>query len=296
MRFQALCSQVPDIIRPFLRKKDARVLASIPIPVRHLFWPEPKVLQVTSVDTIQHPDHVSAEPFLVSAGRRLVDAQGNVPTGFGLPDPSARYHVDMFMIVEDSVVFLSNGLLWYHGFCKLAGFARSMCRTPTGFVVCTDRYDSPHAGLLVYMESKMLQVHTPHAWRAMTWGHQLAATQWTPNEAVVSLLTRNGQVSQVLRGQLRPRAGRLHQMGFSILYDPKWDEYLVSGSRHIVALSATIPPSRISYRGMRVVYEHGQDFHAYHLRGLTWCPNTVVPRTLLCCNRGEHVILYIQYI
>ena len=70
-------------------------------------------------------------------------------------------------------------------------------------------------------------------------------------------------------------------MGHSILYDPKWEEYLVSGSRKIIA---------VSERGIRTIYETDDMTNSYYFHALMWnCQDK-----LLFCIRNKSMLVEIK--
>jgi hypothetical protein len=93
--------------------------------------------------------------------------------------------------------------------------------------------------------------------------------------AEVYLLSIDGEVLDLFTAETDGR------MGISVLYDPVWDEYLISGDNCILALSEW---------GNRVVYEYDQSDNSYYLHALTWLNK----RSLLFCIRNQNLLAQIE--
>lgn len=283
-RLTSLFCQMPDAVRPFLRYNDRPVLTLSCLDVSTWRLPEPGVVSVEYYDTIAYPKHIAVlnDDIIVSGYERTTRAHFD-----GNPSIHRDYHLHTDMNIRDLKTFDNKLLTFPHShylylddeFIDLkSNTGKTICIIPTGFVILsstgTMRQNEAITGLLTFYEGKHTHiVDTPHLWKSITWVGEgniaFAATYLLQGRAEVSLLSIDGQIIRKLSIDVHP----YRYMGFSVLYDPLWQEYLISGDRQIIALSLHNdsvverlvyehdPPNNSYYRS--VLYKHSQTYNSY---------------------------------
>jgi len=292
---------MPDAIRPFLRYDQRPLLTLSCLDVSTLHLPEPGVISVDYYDTIAYPEHIAVvdDDIIVSG---YDGATRDRATRAHCMDPSIfrDYYLHTDLPVRDMKTVQNKLMIFPHAHYVYLGdqyidlennTGTVICETPTGFVVLcatgTMRRNEYIRGVLAFYENGICThtVQTPYLWKTMTWVGEgevaFAATRLLQGIAEVTLLSIDGEVIRVLFEDIHP----FDHMGLSVLYDPVWQEYLVSGDKKIMAFSLR-NHSVVS----RVVYEYDKTNNSYYLHALTWKKE----RTLLVTIRNKSFLAQIQ--
>jgi hypothetical protein len=254
-------------------------------------FPEPGVLSIQYYDTVNYPEHIAIlDDDIIVAGYdgitySHVAIEPSIYGDYHLP--INNYQRDLKTCQNKLLIYPYSQYLYFGD--KLIDLkyntGRTVCETPTGFVVLsttgTMRQNEYIRGLLVFYENGVNThtVQTPHLWKSITWVGKgniaFAATRTLMDCAEVYLLSIDGEVLDLFTAETDGR------MGISVLYDPLWDEYLISGDNCIMALSEW---------GTRIVYEYDDSDNSYYLHALTWLNK----RSLLFCIRNQNILAQIE--
>jgi len=285
--------RVPDAVRPFLRYDHRPVLTLACLDVSTWLLPEPAVLSTTMFKTLRHPDNMAVlDDTLIVVGEHNRVVIHRLPDfafiDFGL-DIEGR--IRDLETMDNQLLVLPSGRFIYHGDqpIELKGdwrATRGICPTPHGFVVCSNApADQPvdwrdrAPGILQFYENGICThtVQTYYAWYSITWVGQgdiaFAATRLLNGVCEVTLLSVDGKIYDVLKHDIP--TGEL--TGLSIVYDPKWNEYIVSGGKRIIAFTPY---------GSRELYEYKSSHYLHSL--------VLHGRNLLVCVRIKHSILQLE--
>jgi hypothetical protein len=198
--------------------------------------------------------------------------------------------------MDNQLLVLSSGPFVYYGdqsihiACDWRS-TRCICVTPHGFVVSANEpTDQPvdwrerTPGILLFYEHGVYvrTIHTYYAWCSMTWVGKgniaFATTRLLNGVAEIYLLSIDGIIIDTIVHHLPNEL-----IGISIIYDPKWEEYIVSGGKRIIGFThvhGTINVREIySYNGSDAPYLHFMVLHG---------------RTLFVCIRNKSSILRLE--
>jgi hypothetical protein len=287
---------IPDAVRPFLRYDHRPVLTLACLDVSTWRLPSPETVSIQYYDTISYPEHIAVlDDNIIVAGY-----EGKAHSHFAIePSIYGNYHLPVNGYLRDLKTMQNKLLVFPHSrYLHLGDEVINLrhnkgyhiCVTPTGFVILIDT--NP---VRARINSGALQFHNhdgayTHAvsvyckWRCITWVGEgdiaFAATSLLQGCAKVYLLSINGSIIKTLSFDI----DAFIQMGFSILYDPVWEEYLLSGDSCIMA---------VTERGIRIVYEYHKTDKSYYFHALTW--NTYLEkRSLLFCIRNHSLLGQIE--
>jgi hypothetical protein len=290
---------MPDSVRPFLRYDHRPVLTSACLDVSSWRLPEPEIVSVQYHDTITYPEHIAVlhDKIIVSGlDGATLDHFDNAPSVFrdyylhnNLRDlrDLKTIHGKLMVFPRSSYLYLDNERIDLQN-----DTGKCVCVTPNGFVVLTlAPVESIHGhvpGMLLFYEQGVYthMVLTPHTWQSMTWVGErevaFAATRLLKGIAEVSLLSIDGMILKTLSTSVGKSI-----MGFSVLYDPVWEEYLISGNRNIMM---------ISDRGARLIYQYDSTENSYYLYALTWQEKKYeqTNRMLLFCIRNKNLLVQME--
>jgi len=290
-RLTSLFRLIPDAVRPFLSYTQRPLLTLACLDVSTWRFPEPGVLSIQYYDTVNYPEHIAIlDDDIIVAGYdgitySHVAIEPSIYGDYHLP--INNYQRDLKTCQNKLLIYPYSQYLYFGD--KLIDLkyntGRTVCETPTGFVVLsttgTMRQNEYIRGLLVFYENGVNThtVQTPHLWKSITWVGKgniaFAATRTLMDCAEVYLLSIDGEVLDLFTAETDGR------MGISVLYDPLWDEYLISGDNCIMALSEW---------GTRIVYEYDDSDNSYYLHALTWLNK----RSLLFCIRNQNILAQIE--
>jgi hypothetical protein len=274
--------------------------------------PEPEIVSIQYYDTISYPEYIAVlhDDIIVSGYDGTARAHFD-----GDPSIHRDYHLHTDVAVCDLKTIQNKLMVFPHSHYLYLDdeyidlkhdTGRIVCETPTGFVVLSAKSVKRHetvTGLLQFYEngSYTHTVDTPCLWTSMTWVGEknvaFAATRVLQGIAEVTLLSIDGKIIRVLFEDIHP----WDHMGISVLYDPVWEEYLISGNKKIMAFSLR-NYSVVS----RIVYEYDKTDNSYFLRALAWHKHTTsqrkwpeyerekTERTLLFCIRNKSLLVRIQ--
>jgi len=290
--------RIPDAVRPFLRYDDRPVLTVACLDVSTWRLPEPTVLSSYTFNTQRYPEKIT-----VLDNKLIVIGNDPYCTAYHLTDYSSeeydiaqgeiRYGSIRDLKTMDNQLLILSGPFIYHGDQSIRlgcdwRSARCICLTPHGFVVSANEpTDQPvdwrerAPGILLFYEHGVYvqTVHTYYAWCSMTWVGKgniaFAATCLLNGIAEVYLLSIDGEIIDTMIYHLPNEL-----TGISIIYDPKWEEYIVSGGKRIIGFTQVHGETNMreiySYHGSDAPYLHFMVFHG---------------RTLFICMRNRHQIL-----
>lgn len=299
-RLTSLFRQIPNAVRPFLRYDHRPLLTLACLDVSIWRFPEPETVSIRYYDTISYPEHIAIlDDNIIVAGY-----EGKARSHFTIePCIYGDFHLPVDNYIRDLKTVQNNLLVFPHTSYLYLGdktidlqcnTGKSICVTPTGFVVVistgTMREYEHITGVLLFYEKGVYthSVNTPHLWKCVTWVGNgdiaFAATRMIKGCAEVFLLSIHGDIIRKLYMSLYQH---MH-MGFSILYDPVWEEYLLSGDKQIIALS-----EHNNTVINRVVYEYDQTENSYYFHALTW-QTSEAGRFLLFCIRNHSLLGQIE--
>lgn len=310
-RLTSLLRQMPDVVRPFMRYDHRPILTLACLDVSSWRLPEPEEpISVRYDDTIAYPQHIAVlhDEIIVSglygATRAHFDNAPSVFRDYPIPVTNQLYDLK---VAHHQLMFLHSIHLYLDDkIVDLRQMGRGICVTPSGFVVLSSApvecENDNIPGMLLFYEKSVYthMVLTPHTWQSITWVGEgdvaFAATRLLKGVAEVSLLSINGMVIKTLSALV----DKSESMGLSVLYDPIWEEYLISGTRRIMALS-----NRGASVLGRSVYEYGKSEHSYYIYALTWSIPKIdkhteyhseehVTRALLFCIRNKNLLVQMK--
>jgi hypothetical protein len=303
-RLTSLFRLIPDAVRPFLRYDHRPLLTLACLDVSTWRLPEPGILSSHTFKAQRYPEKITV------LGNKLM-VIGNDPycTAYDLTDCSSEEYdiaqgeirsgsIRSLKTMDNQLLILSAGPLMYHGTQRIKlkcdwRAIRCVCLTPRGFVVSANEpTDQPvdwrerAPGILQFYYDGVCThtVHTYYAWYSLTWvgqGHiAFAATRLLNGICEVTLLCMDGEIYDVLKHHVP--TGEL--IGISIVYDPKWNEYIVSGEKRILAFTHINDALNV-----REIYEYKPSTYSPYLHSLV-----LHDRTLFVCIRNKHRILQLE--
>lgn len=294
-RLTTLFRLIPDAVRPFLRYDHRPILTLACLDVSTWRLPSPETVSIQYYDTVSYPEHIAIlDDSIIVAGY-----EGKACSHFAIkPSIYADYHLPVNQYIRDLKTVQNKLLIFPHSrYLHLSdevidlqhNTGQRICVTPTGFIVLTiiHIHDGINSGALRFHNHDGVYTHrvlVPYNWRCMTWVGErdiaFAASRLLQGRAEVFLLSIDGSIIKTMSFDIHA----FMHMGFSILYDPVWEEYLLSGDSCIMA---------VSERGIRIVYEYHKTEQSYYFHALTW--NTYLEnRSLLFCIRNHNLLGQIE--
>jgi hypothetical protein len=291
--------RIPDAVRPFLRYDDRPVLTLACLDVSTWRFPEPTVLSSHIFKTQRYPEKIT-----VLDNKLIVIGNDPYCTAYHLTDYSSEEYdiahgeirngsIRDLKTMDNQLLILSAGPFIYHGDQSIRlgcdwRSVRCICITPHGFVVSANEpTDQPvdwrerAPGILLFYEDGIYThtICTYYAWSSFTWVGKgniaFAATRLLNGIAEVYLLSIDGEIIDRIVHHLPNEL-----MGISIVYDPKWEEYIISGGKRIIGFTHVHGEIK-----MREIYSYnGSDAPYFHFMVLHGC-------TLFICMRNKHQIL-----
>ena len=294
--------RIPDAICPFLRYDDRPVLTLACLDVSTWRFPEPTVLSSYIFKTQRYPEKIT-----VLEDKLIVIGNDPYCIAYHLTDYSSEEYdiahgeirsgsIRDLKTMDNQLLILSTGPFIYHGDQSIRlgcdwRSARCVCVTPHGFVVSANEpTDQPvdwrerAPGILLFYEHGVYvrTIRTYYAWSSMIWVGKgniaFAATRLLNGIGKVYLLSIDGEIIDRLVHYLPNEL-----MGIFIIYDPKWEEYIISGGKQIIGFTyvhGEINMRKIySYNGSNAPYLHFMVLHG---------------RTLFVCLRNKSVILQLK--
>ena len=288
-RINTLFRLIPDCVRQYLPCHYKEILTHpiLRFPVESLIFREQIVNSVQFFDTIGNPESI------------VVLHNDVIVCGyFGTIIQKEKEFINDAMsirnmcIVDNKLVVFPEGTHIYldnqkmdieYDWIKV----RCVCSIPGGFVMVSTApvevdFDSDLPGMIMfYKDGKYDHMTlTPHTWITITWIGEddiaFAASRITYGIAEIYLLSIDGEILQKL-SKLIPDD---MLMGLSVLYNPRWEEYILSGENEIIALSS---------RGSRSIFSNKEKENKndpYYIQGLCWNDNI-----LLGCLRKQNKLI-----
>lgn len=300
-RLTSLFRLMPDAVRPFLRYDDRPVLTLACLDVSTWRFPEPTVLSSHTFKTQKYPEEITVlDDKLIVLGKDTCMMAYNLYdySSEEIPIIDGQGAICDLKTLDNQLLILSTGPFIYHGdqSIRLAcdwRSARCVCVTPHGFVVSANEpTDQPvdwrerAPGILLFYEHGIYvrTIHTYYTWSSMTWIGQgdiaFAATRVLNSIGEVYLLSIDGEIIDRLIYHLP--SGEL--MGISIIYDPKWKEYILSGGKRIIGFTQVH-----GIVNVREIYEYKPSSYAPYLHCMV-----LHGRILFVCLRNKSVILQLE--
>lgn len=300
-RLTSLFRQMPDAVRPFLRYDHRPVLTLSCLDVSTWHLPEPTILSTHTFKTQRHPEEIT-----ILGDKLIVVGQNPYTMAYNLRDYSSeeisiidsQAAICDLKTLDNQLLILSNGPFIYHGdqsihlACDWRS-SRCVCITPHGFVVSANEpTDQPvdwrerAPGILLFYEHGVYTqtIHTYYTWSSMTWVGKgniaFAATRVLNSIGEVYLLSIDGEIIDKLIYHLP--SGEL--MGISIVYDPKWKEYIVSGGKRIIGFTQVHDTVNV-----REIYSYKPSSYAPYLHCMV-----LHGRTLFVCIRNKSLMLQLE--
>jgi hypothetical protein len=268
-RINTLFRLIPDCVRQYLpcHYKDILILD---FPVESLIFREPKTESVRFFDTIRNPENIVVlNGDIIVSGH--VGAIVQTESGFMNYKAIPKILIRNMCLVDDKILTLPQGYNMYLNDKKLDLEykwieVRCVCSIPNGFVTVSTApvdvdFDQRLPGMIMFYRDEKYDdmVLTLHTWNAITWVGEneiaFAASRVTYGIAEIYLLSIDGIVLQTLT-KIIPNDTL---MGISVLYDSRWEEYIISGANIIIALSS---------RGSRTIFSNKEKLD--YILGLCW--------------------------
>jgi hypothetical protein len=268
-RINTLFRLIPDCVRQYLpcHYKDILILD---FPVESLIFREPKTESVRFFDTIRNPENIVVlNGDIIVSGH--VGAIVQTESGFMNYKAIPKMLIRNMCLVDDKILTLPQGYNMYLNDKKLDLEykwieVRCVCSIPNGFVTVSTApvdvdFDQRLPGMIMFYRDEKYDdmVLTLHTWNAITWVGEneiaFAASRVTYGIAEIYLLSIDGIVLQTLT-KIIPNDTL---MGISVLYDSRWEEYIISGANIIIALSS---------RGSRTIFSNKEKLD--YILGLCW--------------------------
>ena len=284
-RINTLFRLIPDCVQHYLPCHYKDILI-VDFPIESLIFREPKTESFRFFDTIRNPENI-----VVLNGDVIVSGHlGTVihtESGFMNYKAIPKMLIRDMCLVNDKILTLPQDCHMYLNDKKLDLEykwiqVRCVCSIPNGFVTVSTvpvdvSFDQRLPGMIMFYRDEKYDdmVLTLHTWNAITWVGEneiaFAASRITYGIAEIYLLSIDGIVLQTLT-KLIPNDT---MMGISVLYDSRWEEYIISGANMIISLSS---------RGSRTIFSNKDELD--YIFGLCWNDSK-----LLACLRSKHQLI-----
>jgi len=268
-RINTLFRLIPDCVRQYLPCHYKDILI-VDFPVESLIFRQPKTESVRFFDTIRNPENIVVlNGDIIVSGH--VGAIVQTESGFMNYKAIPKMLIRNMCLVGDKILTLPHGYNMYLNDKKLDLDykwieVRCVCSIPNGFVTVSTApvdvdFDQRLPGMIMFYRNEKYDdmVLTLHTWNAITWVGEneiaFAASRVTYGIAEIYLLSIDGIVLRTLT-KLIPNDTL---MGISVLYDSRWEEYIISGANIIIALSS---------RGCRTIFSNKEKLD--YILGLCW--------------------------
>ena len=299
-RLASLVTKFPQLIGDYLRYDYRPALTLASLDFSSVLLPEPVVISTALFTTLPRPQNL----VILNGGlvaRCAVDQNARIVTHqiqeiepndtFYLDNVRMGNNVAYMILLDGQLLFITHSSTAVHGdqIIPLEETTISIfciCAIPTGFVICSA--GDSQSLLRFYENGKCTKTLVAvKSWSTMTWIRQgdiaFVATIIQKHYACIYLLSIDGSILKEFHHAIPNET-----MGMSVTYDPRWDEYIVSGEKRIIGFSPV---------GVRTIYEHTQPcIVRFVIPGSLPCIHSLTwhDRTLFACILNQHSILRLE--